>query len=213
MLLKLTALMAMLFLSDAGGGAADTGEGGEGAGTEAGDTGTQGGDGAATETRPSTNSINRQIKDFAAQRGITVEDLLTQFTELENAGKTETQRLMDQINDYKSKYESAVEQNRSIVARSAIADAAKDAGAYDPDAIYELAKSGIELDDETSLEIEINDKGKVTNAQAVIAAMKSKRPGLFKPATGTSDAGRQGDSAGGKGDINALFRQLAERNR
>lgn len=203
MLLKLTALMAMLFLSDAGGGAADTGEGGEGAGTEAGDTGTQGGDGAATETKPSTNSINRQIKDFAAQRGITVEDLLTQFTELENAGKTELEKLAGERDRYKSELEKLTDQFREARSESSFLDAATKASARAPRTLFRAYRDQIEYDRD----------GNPTNIAAVIEAAKADEPDLFKPATGTSDAGRQGDSAGGKGDINALFRQLAERNR
>lgn len=151
------------------------GQQGAGAHQGAGNQGQQGGNDASP-------SANKLIKDFASQRGITVEALLSQFTELENKGKTELQRLEGERDGYKSQAESAAQELRQVRAEAAVLTAATQARAVDPDAILALAMNRLEFDKD----------GKPSNVSAVIEALRTERPERFKAAEGSGDGGKGG---------------------
>ena len=144
-------------------------------------------------------SANKLIKDFAAQRGISVEDLLGKFTELEDATKTESERLTGERDRFKSEVDQLRDELRNLRSESAFLEAAREARARAPKTLYRAFRDQLEYD----------KQGNPTNIADVIAAAKDDEPDLFHAATGTSDAGRKGDGDGTVKDINALIRQMA----
>jgi hypothetical protein len=203
----LDTLMPNLMPDGTEGGGAAGGEGTEQAGTagtEGGERqsatdGQQGQTGGATERQPSANKL---IKDFAAERGISVEELLTSYQQLEDAGKTELERLTGQVNDFKSKYEQAMTELQTTRSEAAFLEAAREARARAPKTLFRAVRDQLEYD----------NAGRPTNIAEVIAAARDDEPDLFQPATGASDAGRRGDGAGDAKDINAVLREMAGRH-
>ncbi len=151
----------------------------------------------ADKPRPET-SANKLIKDFAAQRGITVEAMLDRFAELENTGKTELHRLEGERDTFKTRSTELETRLRDVTASTAARDAAAKAGARSPRAVYALIRS----------DIEFNKQGEPTNIAELIEAAKTDEPGLFKAADGTADGGASGNN--GTRDINSVFRQMAK---
>ena len=148
-------------------------------------------------------SANKLIKDFAAERGISVEELLGKYQELEDAGKSATERLEDERDRYKTEAERLTDELRNVRSESAFLEAAREARARAPKTLFRAFRDQLEYD----------KAGNPTNIAEVIAAAKDDEPDLFHAATGSSDAGRRGDGTGTSLDANWLFRELAERQR
>lgn len=153
-----------------------------------------------TERQPSANKL---IKDFAAERGISVEDLLGKYREIEDASKTELERLTGQVNDFRSKYEQTVTELQNTRSESAFLEAAREARARAPKTLFRAYRDQLEYD----------TAGQPTNIAEVIEAIRNDEPDLFQPANGTSDAGRRGDAGTAPTDINTLIRQMASEAR
>lgn len=152
----------------------------------------------ATKPKPET-SANKLIKDFATQRGVTVEALLDRFTELENTGKTELQRLEGERDTFKNEAETYKQQYREVNARVALQDAISNLpNVYDPSTVVDLAVPLLEYD----------KSGTPTNIEAAIDTLRERRPKLFPAAAGRVDGGAGGDND--TRDINSVFRQMAK---
>lgn len=119
--------------------------------------------------------------------------------EHEDAQKTDLERLTGERDEFKTEYERLVSELRDLKSQGAFVEAASKANARAPKTLYRAYRDALEYDDD----------GNVTNLEAVIAAAKADEPELFKPATGTSDAGRPGDSPGGTRNVNDLLREMA----
>ena len=143
-------------------------------------------------------SANKLIKDFATARGVTVEKLLDQFSEMENAGKTELQRLEKDRDTYKSQYESLASRLQAANARAAITEAAGRLNAIDNTAVFAIARDSLEFD----------DSGEPTNVDAVLKDVQKRHPALFRAANGSGDGGKGGASQN-VGNVNDLFREMA----
>lgn len=154
---------------------------------------------ATTPDNAGQPSANQMIKSFAKERGISVEELLDSYRTLEDAGKTELERLTGQVNDFKSKYEQTATELREARSESAFLKAAGEAGALDAETLFMAYKSRLDYD----------KAGSPTNVSEVLTDLRAQKPHLFKPATGTSDAGRRGDGSGGHMTINDVFREMA----
>jgi hypothetical protein len=197
---SLLALAPMLLLSDAGD-----------AGTDAPDS-TDQGDTTPTGREPDSQhasdgrepskpepSANKLIKDFVKQQGITVEDLISEYTTLKDGQKTEFQRLEGERDTYRTKAEELEQRYRSAVASSAVKDAASAAGAISPKAVYALIRDDVEFD----------DNGEPTNIADLIAQAQQDEPQLFRASGGSGDGGRGGNGHT-PSDINSVFRQIAQ---
>lgn len=199
MFLTMLRLLPLLMLQDAG----DAGDGGD-AGTD--QTPTTGGTpdaetGGGTPPAPAPAaqpSANKLIKDFVKDRGITIEDLLSEYSTLKDANKTEFERLTGQVDDFKAKYEQSEARYRGVVARSAVTDEATKAGAISPKAVYALIRDDVEFD----------KAGEPTNIAELIAQAKTDEPQLFRAAGGSGDGGK-GNSSPQMTDMNAVLRGMA----
>lgn len=155
---------------------------------------------AAEREQPSANQM---IKQFAKEQGISVEDLLDSYKQLKTATQTESERLTGERDRYKTEAERLTEELRNTRSESAFLEAARDAGARAPKTLFRAIRDQLDFD----------KAGNPTNIAEVIAAAKDDEPDLFKPASGSSDAGRRGDGAGGNLTINDVFRELAGQQR
>lgn len=195
---SLLALAPMLLLSDAGDAGTDAPDS-----TDQGDTTPTGGtpsnqQGGGTPPTPEP-SANKLIKDFVKQHGITVEDLINEYTTLKDGQKTEFQRLEGERDTYRTKAEELEQRYRSAVASSAVKDAASAAGAISPKAVYALIRDDVEFD----------DNGEPTNIADLIAQAQQDEPQLFRASGGSGDGGRGGNGHT-PSDINSVFRQIAQ---
>ena len=146
---------------------------------------------------PKPDSANKLIKDFAKERGLTVEALLDQFTTLENASKTEKEKLESDLTKYKTEAETSGKELRELRGRVALQDAVSALGnVYDPATVVDLA---VPL-------LEYGDDGKPANIDAAIAKLKETRPKLFPAAAGSGDGGK-GGTAPTSDDMNAQMRK------
>jgi hypothetical protein len=164
--------------------------------------GNQQGGGSANQSaaQDQTASANKLIKEFAKERGITVEDLLTQFKTLENANKTELQRLQDAAQSWERKYGETVTALQQERAERAVFQAASAANAVDPEAIVALAMPRVTFAD-----------GAPTNVAEVIGQLREANPKRFAAVAGSGDGGK---GSGGTGSdpnaaINQAIRQLS----
>jgi hypothetical protein len=144
-------------------------------------------------------SANKLIKDFATARGVTVEKLLDQFSEMENAGKTELERLTNERDSLKGKYESLAARYKTATARAAVTEAAGRLNAIDGHAVFAIARDSLEFDGES---------GEPTNVEAVLKDVQKRHPALFRAANGSGDGGKGGASQN-VGNVNDLFREMA----
>lgn len=156
---------------------------------------------AATDETPSAPrepSANKLIKDFATARGVTVEKLLDQFSEMENAGKSELERLTGERDSLKGKYEALASRYQTANARAAITEAAGRLNAIDGHAVFAIARDSLEFDDD----------GEPTNVDAVIKDVQKRHPALFRAANGSGDGGK-GAPSGNALNMNDFIRQTA----
>lgn len=149
--------------------------------------------------KPQQDSANKLIKDFVSKRGITVEDLLTQITEREDAEKTEIERLSGERDSLKSELDTLRQQMRDNAAESAFLDAATKANARAPRTLFRAYKSDLAFDDD----------GAVTNLDAVIAKAQEDEPDLFRSSTGRADNGQKGETPTSDMDMNDVLRGMA----
>lgn len=171
----------------------DAGQGAAGAGAANANDGQQSGSQASQQ--PSANQL---IKQFADARGVTVASLLDRFTELENAGKSELERLTGERDSIKGKYDALASQFQTVNARAAVTEAAGRLNAIDSTAVFAIARDSLEFD----------GNGEPTNVEAVIKDVQKRHPALFRAANGSADGGKGGGPAN-TGNINDVFRELA----
>lgn len=162
--------------------------------------GAQAANASTDQQTPAPPSANKLIKDFADARGVTVAKLLDQFSEMENAGKTELQRIEGERDQFKGKFESLTNRYRTAVAKSAVSEAAGKVNAIDPAAVFAIVRDDLEFDDET---------GDPTNVDAVLKDVQKRHPALFRAANGSADGGKGGPVSKAN-DVNEMFRSLAE---
>lgn len=191
MLFKHTMFFGLFFSPDGAGGGGgagasggDSGEGGsgdsgDGQGEGEGEGEGQGGDSGESKPDPKPDSANKLIKDFVAKRGISVEDLLKQITDQENAQKTELEKITGERDTIQSRYSELESRHRETIGESAFVDAATKAKARSPRLLFHAYKSQLEYD----------DAGQVTNLKAVLDKAKSDEPGQFLKAAGRGDGG------------------------
>lgn len=138
--------------------------------------------------RDARKTLDKQSKDLQAQ-----------LDKLTNAGKSETEKLAAERDKLAKDFESLNAKVRERDARDSVRDAAKKAGAPDPDIVYRFLRS----------DLEYGDDGEVTNLSAAIADAKQVAPQLFKPVIGKGDAGNGQAAKPGNTSMNDWIRQEA----
>lgn len=169
-------------------------------------------DGTSNESANDTSTDGKQADDLTglktalqAERDAhkaeakRAKDLEKRLADLENSGKSESEKLAARLEALEKDNQSKAAAIRERDARDAVRDAAKKAGAGDPDIVYRFLRADLEYDDD----------GSVTNLAAVIKDAKEIAPQLFKPITGKGDGGAGNGTQPKNNDMNATIRRMA----
>lgn len=155
-----------------------------------------------TPPAPKPDSANALIKNFAKERGVTVEELIDQFKTYEDAGKSEKERLESDLNRWKSEAEMSTKELRELRGRVALQDAVSAlTNVYDPATVVDLA---VPL-------LEYGKDGRPSNIQDALNTLKERRPRLFPAAAGSGDGGKGGTPTNTM-TINDALRSIAPSN-
>lgn len=129
-------------------------------------------------------------------------DVSKRLKDLEDAGKSETQKVIDERDALKEKVAALATKAREANGREAVRTQALKMGA-DPkrlDVIWKIVRSDVAYDDEDE----------PNNANDVLAALKADHPEEFKPVVGKGDGGA-GNNGKPKDDPNAALRRALGR--
>jgi hypothetical protein len=158
----------------------------------------QANDQALTDER----SANKQIKDFAKAKGVSVADLLARYDDLENATKSEVQRAVERAADWERKYGDLAGELKTERAEKAIRDAAAGANARADRLghIWRMVKD----------EVAYDPAGKASNVTALIEQARKDSPEWFQAVSGSGDGGKTGETGSDpNASINAAIRRAA----
>jgi len=196
---------------DGGGGTGDGGGSGEGGGS---------GDQIDPEAAKAAIAVVEKMKAAGVEDPSTVLDLVGKLRDFEKGAKlpktverelkelrdklakadseklSETERLAKEIERLTASDQKA----QTRVGRAALKAAAAAAHAVYPEDIAKL----IDVED-----LEFDDDGEPTNAQALVDALKKSRPALFGSKAGSHDGGARGTGTPKTADMNELLRAAA----
>jgi hypothetical protein len=106
--------------------------------------------------------------------------------EIEEANKSELQRLQDALADAQTKASTAMERAQRALVRAAVVAEAQRAGAVDPDAVLAMLPKDA---------VTIGDDDQVTGADEAVKALLDAKPYLVgkptRPTPGSADGGQQ----------------------
>lgn len=148
---------------------------------------------------PKPDSANQLIKQFVKERGITVEELINEYSDLKTATQSERERLENERDTLKTQADNAFKELREMRARVALQDAVNGLNTIDPATVMDLALPKLDYDDD----------GNPANIDDVLETLKTTRPKLFPAAAGSGDGGKGGTPVSAKKDINAALREMA----
>lgn len=191
-------------MSDSAAAVPQAGDGGRPqAGTDAGST-AQTQDSAraaeAHDVRDLPSWAQKLVRDLRREAG----DSRTRLQQIEDRDKTDLQKATERAAALEARANSAEGRARELAARTAVMDAAANAGlrpGVTPTVLYALVRDAIEFGDDG----EPTRKG----IDAAIAQVRRDQPGLF--AAGNADAGAGANGVGPTTDMNALLRRAAGR--
>lgn len=153
------------------------GDGGGAGGEDAGDDSNGGGDDNGGSDDDPIKAAERD-RDTAKAEAKRVDKLLraaqARVAELENAGKPEAERLTADLAAAQRRAEDAETKLRTANARSAVTVAAANTNAVDADAVFALVRDDLDYDED----------GAPTNVTETLAALKTRKPHLFKASGG-----------------------------
>lgn len=150
---------------------------------------------AGQELDPKTTAKElKEARADAAKYRAELRKLQAAQTKRDEAELSEGQKIAKRLKDLEDQNAALLTERQERIVSSAVADAARDAGAIYPDDVYALLKADVELTDE----------GKVRNVMALINSLKSRRPALFSTVSGDGGAGRA--SGARSNNMNDLIR-------
>ena len=159
---------------------------------------------AGTDSQAETISLEaaRELRRESKQLRTRVRELEAQAQAATAEKGTDLERLQRERDQAVTERDALSQKWRLAVGQSALAEAARQAGALSPRAVWRL------VDAES---LEIDEQGQITNLDDVLAATKAAYPELFRgPGSADGGAGTNADGAG-KVDANAALRQLRSR--
>jgi len=132
-----------------------------------------------------------EVKTYKAQAK-EAEALRNRLQQIEDADKTESQRLTDQVADYQQREQTWAAEKKDTSLRLAVSERAQELGITSP----RLAVAALKMDGTT---IEWDNEDNPTNLDDVLAELIEREPGLKgtpapprKPATNAGDGGKEG---------------------
>lgn len=182
----LFALAPMLLFSDAGesaGNGGDESSGGAGGDDNAGADATSGDGDDGGEDSGLKSALDKERKARKASEKA-AKDLQRQIDELTNRDKSEEEQTASKLTAAEERAQAAEQRLRDATGRTAIYDAATKAHAISLNAVYAMAKDGLEFDDD----------GEPTNVDDVLAGLRKTEPQLFRHSAGRGDGGAGNDN-------------------
>jgi len=132
-----------------------------------------------------------EVKTYKAQAK-EAEALRNRLQQIEDADKTESQRLTDQVADYQQREQTWAAEKKDTSLRLAVSERAQELGITSP----RLAVAALKMDGTT---IEWDNEDNPTNLDDVLAELIEREPGLKgtpapprKPATNAGDGSKEG---------------------
>jgi DNA gyrase/topoisomerase IV subunit A len=127
------------------------------------------------------------------------DELARKVKEMEDAKLSDTERLTKERDELKAKEATWAAERRERDQRDAALDAlsSEKVGARNPNRLYRIVKDDLEFD----------DKGTLTNLDAVVRQAKAEFPELFGRAVGSGDGGAGSRQQPGAFDMNAEIRR------
>ncbi|HEY7119507.1 MAG TPA: hypothetical protein VH475_23145 [Tepidisphaeraceae bacterium] len=160
---------------------------------------------AGTDSQAETISLEaaRELRREAKQLRARVKELEAAAQAAADEKGTDLERLQRERDQAVTERDSLSQKWRFAVGQSALAEAARQAGAISPRAVWRL------VDAES---LEIDESGTISNLDDVLATVKTTYPEQFRgPGSADGGAGTNADGAG-KVDANAALRQLSGRS-
>lgn len=128
----------------------------------------------------SERGLNKTIKEWAKEKGLSVEDALKRIaTDGDGAANEQVKTLAQQIEALKQSNQEAVERAKKAAIKSAVTEVATAANALSVKAV--LAELGT---------IELDEEGNPKGVAEAVAELKKSQPELFRHAHGSLDGGR-----------------------
>jgi len=144
---------------------------------------------ALDEERKQRKAFERQYKDLA-----------TRQQQADDAAKSETQKLAEQLTKLSAERDRALADLAARDVRESVVTAAERAGARRPMAVYRLIAD----------ELDLADDGTPSNVAKLIDTLKKSDPDLFR-SNGSADGAARGVAPSAGADMNALLRRAAGR--
>lgn len=204
-------LIALHYAPEDGGAGDGEGDDGDGAGGGAAKGNSNGGSGAKapwSEEFGDTFDPEKAWKALTdirtAERALRRENgtLKSQVKGFEDKDKTETERLQGELEELRGKVSESEKRERQASIRTTVAEEARKVGAIYPDDIFRLLEEG---------EIKLDNDGKVTNAPALVKALKEARPALFGRTGVDAHTARDNGRTPQSTDMNSAIRRMAGR--
>lgn len=149
-------------------------------------------DTTAEETTEDTTALKAALtKERDASKAAAKENraLKARLTELENAGKSDAERLATENEALKAQLADVTGKVRQAAAQEAVLSQSRKLGSPKPDLVWRLVRHDLEYDDD----------GAITNLDAVMKDAKAEAPELFR-ANGNADGGAGAGAANGGSD-------------
>lgn len=149
----------------------------------------------------------RKLRDFEQGKKLPkqvqkeLDDLKAKVAEADKGKLSAEEQTAKELAELKEQLASAEVKGRTRAAKAALTAEGAKANALYPDDIARL----VEPD-----QLEFDDDGNLTNAKALVAALKKDRPGLFNARAGSFDGGAR-KTAPGPTDMNDRIRRAAGR--
>lgn len=145
--------------------------------------------GALEKERAARKERDRELKAISQK-----------LADLENAGKTDVEKLAAERDAWQQRYEAVATKAREASGREQIMAAAAKAGAPNPDLVYRLVRADLTYDDD----------GEPANATEVLQSARQQFPELFKVSPARADTAA-GMGSGPQPDGDWLRRALTQR--
>lgn len=134
------------------------------------------------------------------ERDRELKETAKRLADLENAGKSDVEKLAAERDAWQQRYEAVATKAREATGREQIVAQATKAGAPNPELVYRLVRAELAYDDD----------GELTNAAEAIASARQQFPELFKTIPAKADTAA-GMGSGPEADGDWLRRALTAR--
>ena len=147
-----------------------------------------GGNGDLTALRNTLGALRSEVR-ILKEKNSSLTQRSTKLQELEDAEKTEVERLGDENASLQSKISGLQDANAEVTRRSAFLTAASEAGVHNAQSAYRMIDTGL---------LQVDDNGNVNGVDVALESLKTRDPYIFR--SGGSMKNHSPGNAGATGD-------------